>query len=541
MTHGFVHKKRGVAAEHTTRRPSYQRAASDPAAQRRVAQLEALQEVVNRSPRSVAVARMQKRADIGQRKLAEPVQRRENATGMPDQLKSGLEQLSGLDLSATRVHYNSPKPAQLNAHAYTQGSEIYVAPGQQKHLAHEGWHAVQQMQGRVRPTMQLRDVAINDSARLEREADRMGAKAAQMKSIGTQRPRIQLEQTTPPVQRKIDLDKFFPGEERYRLFDMGLDLDDLEEIQDLLADPQYVVPLLAELERDVNEQFEDPQNELKYTKALGAALYQQEEKWMNVPGGPKDRTVIPLTAGVVANDPFLATIRGEGGGGPKPLKDVGAPVSHGEYAHRIQWFMISRALEKNMAERHGSDFLQNEGRPRREFQWLLNTLYQAMTDADFTKIFQKGQLLGASQEQRNNPVRGQFPLPLWSAILDMPGSFVDSGQRGEQDFRMFSDIFTAAPVKLTGALTLEGGGRKGAVEDDSPLAPLGYSQLSLAVLNRRIKRYLQKGNRGDNVLRDHLAGLNDPRVNELLARSTAEAPLDYDDRNEIAFRLLGII
>jgi hypothetical protein len=28
-----------------------------------------------------------------------------------------------------KVHFNSAKPAQLNAHAYAQGSDIHVAPG----------------------------------------------------------------------------------------------------------------------------------------------------------------------------------------------------------------------------------------------------------------------------------------------------------------------------------------------------------------------------------------------------------------------------
>ncbi len=105
----------------------------------------------------------------------------ENRTGMPGPLKAGLEQLSGMDLSDVRVHNNSSKPVQLNALAYTQGQDIHVAPGQEKHLPHEGcWHAVQQMQGRVKPTMQAKGVSINDDAGLEREADVMGAKALQM-------------------------------------------------------------------------------------------------------------------------------------------------------------------------------------------------------------------------------------------------------------------------------------------------------------------------------------------------------------------------
>lgn len=102
-----------------------------------------------------------------------------NRTGLPDRLKTGVEALSGLSLDDVKVHYNSAKPAQLQALAYTQGSDIHVAPGQARHLPHEAWHVVQQKQGRVKPTLQMKGgVPINDDARLEREADVMGARAA---------------------------------------------------------------------------------------------------------------------------------------------------------------------------------------------------------------------------------------------------------------------------------------------------------------------------------------------------------------------------
>ncbi|WP_083629468.1 eCIS core domain-containing protein [Tenacibaculum agarivorans] len=107
-----------------------------------------------------------------------PIQRMENKTGLPDQLKSGIESLSGMDMSDTRVHYNSSVPAQLQAHAFAQGNNIHIAPGQEQHLPHEAWHVVQQKQGRVKETTQLKGkVAINDDEGLEREADVMGAKA----------------------------------------------------------------------------------------------------------------------------------------------------------------------------------------------------------------------------------------------------------------------------------------------------------------------------------------------------------------------------
>jgi len=101
----------------------------------------------------------------------------ENRTGMPDQLKTGLEGLSGMDLSDVRVRANSPEPVRLNAHAYAQGNDIHLGPGQEQHLPHEAWHVVQQRQGRVQATTQMAGVQINDDPSLEQEADVMGDKA----------------------------------------------------------------------------------------------------------------------------------------------------------------------------------------------------------------------------------------------------------------------------------------------------------------------------------------------------------------------------
>jgi hypothetical protein len=99
------------------------------------------------------------------------------------------------------VHYNSPKPAQLNALAYTQGQDIYVGQGQEKHLPHEGWHAVQQAKGSVTPTTQIKGVSVNDDENLEQEADVMGAKALQM----ARAERVQARSFDAAVQKKKDV------------------------------------------------------------------------------------------------------------------------------------------------------------------------------------------------------------------------------------------------------------------------------------------------------------------------------------------------
>ncbi|WDE14472.1 DUF4157 domain-containing protein [Thalassomonas haliotis] len=124
-------------------------------------------------------------------------------TAMPTSLQAGLEALSDVDLSGTRVHRNSAKPAQVNALAYTQGQDIYVAPGQDQHLAHEGWHVVQQLQGRVKPSREVNGQSINDDSALEHEADVMGAKAANM-SLPLAKEQPQPGTAAPVAQHKCE-------------------------------------------------------------------------------------------------------------------------------------------------------------------------------------------------------------------------------------------------------------------------------------------------------------------------------------------------
>jgi hypothetical protein len=110
-----------------------------------------------------------------QKKTAPPP----NKTGLPDNLKAGIESHSGIDMSDVCVQHNSYKPAQVNALAHTQGTEIHLGPGQERHLPHEAWHAVQQKQGRVKPTGAISGMPLNDNPSLEREADRKGKEVLQ--------------------------------------------------------------------------------------------------------------------------------------------------------------------------------------------------------------------------------------------------------------------------------------------------------------------------------------------------------------------------
>ncbi len=150
-----------------------------------------LQEMANDSLQAKQTAQLNAIADIHTTRLEHPIQKKENNTGLPDNLKTGVENLSGYSMDDVKVHKNSDKPAQLQAHAYAQGTDIHLGPGQEKHLPHEAWHVVQQKQGRVMPTKQMKGIGINDDTQLEKEADVMGAKVLQNGAIKIHNTRLE--------------------------------------------------------------------------------------------------------------------------------------------------------------------------------------------------------------------------------------------------------------------------------------------------------------------------------------------------------------
>lgn len=99
-----------------------------------------------------------------------------NITGIPDRVKKKAEAYSGFSFDDVKVHYDSSRPAQVQALAYTQGNQVYLGPGQQGYLGHELGHVVQQKQGRVQATGQIKGLPLNDDRRLEQEADSIGGR-----------------------------------------------------------------------------------------------------------------------------------------------------------------------------------------------------------------------------------------------------------------------------------------------------------------------------------------------------------------------------
>ncbi|NOY84874.1 MAG: DUF4157 domain-containing protein [Nitrospirae bacterium] len=116
----------------------------------------------------------------------QPLQKKENKTGMPDDVKAGMEATHKADFSDVQIHPSSAKAPEVGALAYTQGTDIHFAPGQfspntttgKSLLGHELTHVVQQREGRVAPTTEVNGMPVNDNPGLEKEADDFGKKAA---------------------------------------------------------------------------------------------------------------------------------------------------------------------------------------------------------------------------------------------------------------------------------------------------------------------------------------------------------------------------
>ncbi|MGH1336002.1 MAG: hypothetical protein ACRBFS_07720 [Aureispira sp.] len=168
-----------------------------------------------------------------------------NKTGIPNALKASIEYMSQVSLDDVRVHYNSDKPATIGANAYAKYPDIYIAPGQEKHLSEELWHIVQQLKDNVAATNQIEGTPINDQKVFEEDAKKQGSLAQKT--------------TAPTTLPKEETSIKAPSKEVAQLND-----DDEEEEE-------------TELQRQVNDLVtNDKWNDRALVKAIG------EQSWNDI-------------------------------------------------------------------------------------------------------------------------------------------------------------------------------------------------------------------------------------------------------------------
>jgi hypothetical protein len=443
-------------------------------------------------------------------------------------LQEKMGQAMGADFSGVRVHTDAQSD-QLNksiqAKAFTTGQDVFFRQGAyvpssrngQELIAHELTHVVQQNGKAVQRSFHTKQQKKEDGMREPIAAvDKHSEKKRQHLELVRQSRSIGVTSAKPEeIQRRFDFDKLLLNEPELReqLFKKGIDIDDLEEIQELLEKKSEVQRYLKILEGQVNRMFEESGSEKKYTRALDMALWEEEKMWMDIESSEvsSERSkghveLIPESGGQEEQAAFMTKIRGG-----KPLKDVGAAISHGEYAHRIQWYVL------RMAAREVGSTTE---------AWL-RSLYNVLGASEYIKVV--------------NSIKAPVlknTWTLWGALVDIPASLEDT----------IGKVGYSAPVNLTKDLS-EGAGE------------MKYSMIQLAVLNRRLKRYYSAKakklqSRSDRVLQNMLGSIGitmdsanftdkekievKTKVQEAEQKAEKEEVVDYDERNRLAFALCGI-
>ncbi len=122
-----------------------------------------------------------KKGKSAQPKMAGPAQLKDESREVIGKMGEAM----GADFSNVNIHEGS-KASSVGALAYTQGNDIHFAQGKfdtssnsgKALLGHELAHVVQQREGRVQPTTSINGLPVNDSPKLENEADAIGNSVA---------------------------------------------------------------------------------------------------------------------------------------------------------------------------------------------------------------------------------------------------------------------------------------------------------------------------------------------------------------------------
>jgi len=69
--------------------------------------------------------------------VAQKAEKMPNNTSLPDNSEAGIENLSGIGMDRMKVQCNSRKLTQLNARAYTQGTDFHMAPEQERRVVRQ--------------------------------------------------------------------------------------------------------------------------------------------------------------------------------------------------------------------------------------------------------------------------------------------------------------------------------------------------------------------------------------------------------------------
>ena len=285
-------------------------------------------------------------------------------------IRDRIEAVAGLSLADVEVHYNSPEPAQVDALAFARGSEIHLAPGQERHLPHEAWHIVQQKQGRVQPTTRVNGTAVNDDPRLESEATDFARDTLAPDRYNPLR-RPETKKTARLAERSVHQRmEEGPSEDDGPWNQPEEALQDrIERILRLIAEslPERPAELMKydRIFAQLGAFLEDKNRMFKYFKELEETLIARYGSLEQVPSDALERLLTEKETALGFNSAPV-DVNAEAGVGPVILigtipaetflqrlisngvtrSDPGFD-SHGSLSHRLQWYAIARELAEN--------------------------------------------------------------------------------------------------------------------------------------------------------------------------------------------------
>ncbi|GEN05787.1 hypothetical protein SAMN05443572_101665 [Myxococcus fulvus] len=254
-------------------------------------------------------------------------------------------------------------------------------------------------------------------------------------------------------------------------------IEKLEAIQQLLADAVFVGFALDALETRTHALVQQGD---KPTTALDKALAEKEQQWSQKERMTLRTTPKPKKPG--SRHPGELTIIGSDGPLPfqrqflkttvkaaAPFRDIGAPVGHGEYAHRLQWYVIAFYFLPSWTP---------EG---------IRYAHHAMGRIRFL------QRLDVPKRQ-DDPYRS-----LWDYVVDVRLSEAE-------EVGVTEEVFAASPVRLTSRIL--------GYDFISQRLTLGsmalrYKTIAQAVANKRRKRALEDKQRRSPLGKSEEAELDD--------------------------------
>lgn len=412
----------------------------------------------------------------------------------PLKLRLKFEDYFQADFSKVRIHEGFIAQ-EIGALALTSGSKIIFAPGSycpdlkngQRLIAHELTHVIQQREGRI-PINHSAGPYLLDDFELENEAEQCAdAFISGQKYANISRAHTPYQNCATVVQpAKVNLQYISTYSDNKNL--QRTYWEDFKKILDILTTPDLFKPALQLLENDLGgASLRHSSNRQKLSDVL---LKNEQAHGININGAP-------IYVGVLTDDDFgFKAADARAGSSAGNLAKDHVTAAHGDYTHRIHWYIImcycgnNRRINRGYALTNPAlQLLRRSTWPSfivPQHRWPIDQILLFM-DMDITEHLKEGSEPIIKPD--NSRVLGNF---LWVALFDRRNislnyQFKDDGLTQPE---IFTSLFLPEQFNINGNLVFS----QNKVERKIPGAERYYNyseefpMLSGYIFKRFIKR-----------------------------------------------------